>query len=231
MSWSNRDVRRPIVCGHRGAPAVTPENTLASFHTAAERGASWVEFDVRPTADGALVIHHDPVTSEGTDIGASPCADLRRDIPTFEDLRLELPSLGLDIEMKTDHIGMSLNAFVDLVTSQIDEHCDATTELMVTSFDAEALALLRDRRPGIATGLLFWDRTASWAITTAVEVGHVAIAPYIKLLDEEVVANARAQDLDIVTWTVNKPEQIRRAAQLGVDMIIGDDPAVILEHL
>lgn len=231
MTWTDRDLARPVVCGHRGAPAITPENTLASFRTAAERGASWVEFDVRPTSDGALVIHHDPVTAEGVTIGASSCSQLRADIPTFGELRAELPALGLDIEMKTDDIVISLDAFVDLVISEIDTHCSSSTNLMVTSFDAEALAMVRDRRPWIATGLLFWKRSARWAIETAVEMGHVAIAPYIKLLSEQTVEKARANNLDIVTWTVNKPKQVQRAAELGVDMIIGDDPAIILEHL
>lgn len=220
-----------MVCGHRGAPAVAPENTLTSFGAAADRGATWVEFDVRPTGDGELVIHHDPVTTEGITIGASPRASLRDDIPVFGELPAALPTLGLDIEMKTDDIGMSLEAFADLVTSEIEAHCSTVDNLMVTSFDASALALVRDRRPDIATGLLFWNRTATWAIKTAVDAGHTAIAPSIKLLDEACVDSARSHGLDVATWTVNKPVDIRRAATLGVDMIIGDDPATIIANL
>ncbi|MDG1087450.1 MAG: glycerophosphodiester phosphodiesterase, partial [Acidimicrobiales bacterium] len=64
----------PIVCGHRGAPAVAPENTLAGFAAAAERGATWVEFDVRPTGDGQLAIHHDPATAAGSRVGSTAYA-------------------------------------------------------------------------------------------------------------------------------------------------------------
>src|SRR5437016_10954345 len=49
----------PPVIGHRGAAARAPENTLAGLRCARELGCRWVEFDVRLTADGALVLCHD----------------------------------------------------------------------------------------------------------------------------------------------------------------------------
>lgn len=52
--------RAPEVHGHRGARAVAPENTLAGFRHALLAGADAVELDVRATADGVLVVHHDP---------------------------------------------------------------------------------------------------------------------------------------------------------------------------
>ena len=54
----------PVLCGHRGSGrgvvAGQRENTLSSFRTAVAAGLSWVEVDVRATADGALVASHDP---------------------------------------------------------------------------------------------------------------------------------------------------------------------------
>lgn len=52
-----RDVR---VIGHRGAPRSAPENTIASFRSAIERGASAIEVDVCATCDGRYVLWHDP---------------------------------------------------------------------------------------------------------------------------------------------------------------------------
>src|SRR5262245_25815418 len=49
--------------GHRGAPREFPENTLASFGRALERGADALELDVHATADGIVVVHHDPALS------------------------------------------------------------------------------------------------------------------------------------------------------------------------
>lgn len=47
-----------IVC-HRGACLVAPENTFAAADAAIARGAAFVEFDVRRTADGVHVVMHD----------------------------------------------------------------------------------------------------------------------------------------------------------------------------
>ena len=47
------------VTAHRGAALVAPENTLAAFQAAIEAGADAIEFDVRLSADGAVVVFHD----------------------------------------------------------------------------------------------------------------------------------------------------------------------------
>jgi glycerophosphoryl diester phosphodiesterase len=48
-----------LIIGHRGAAAVAPENTLASFEAAIRVGADGVEFDVRLSRDGVPVVIHD----------------------------------------------------------------------------------------------------------------------------------------------------------------------------
>ena len=49
----------PLIIGHRGAAAVAPENTLASFEQAMHDGADGIEFDVRLSSDGVPVVIHD----------------------------------------------------------------------------------------------------------------------------------------------------------------------------
>jgi glycerophosphoryl diester phosphodiesterase len=49
----------PLILGHRGASAVTPENTLAAFSRAIRDGADGVEFDVRLSRDHVPVVIHD----------------------------------------------------------------------------------------------------------------------------------------------------------------------------
>lgn len=48
------------VQGHRGARAVWPENSLQAFVFAAEVGATTLELDVVVTAEGAVVVSHEP---------------------------------------------------------------------------------------------------------------------------------------------------------------------------
>ena len=56
----------PLVIAHRGDSAHRPENTLASFASAIELGASLVEFDVQLTVDGHVVVLHDPEVDRTT---------------------------------------------------------------------------------------------------------------------------------------------------------------------
>lgn len=46
--------------GHRGARGLAPENTLPAFERALAIGVSTLELDVALTADGVLVVAHDP---------------------------------------------------------------------------------------------------------------------------------------------------------------------------
>jgi glycerophosphoryl diester phosphodiesterase len=63
---------RPIVIGHRGAPVLRPEHTLASYVLAARLGADYLEPDLVSTADGVLVARHEPELGGTTDIAARP---------------------------------------------------------------------------------------------------------------------------------------------------------------
>src|SRR3954463_12154728 len=53
---------QPEIVAHRGESYDAPENTMASFNLAWERGDSTVETDVHLTKDGKLIISHDPHT-------------------------------------------------------------------------------------------------------------------------------------------------------------------------
>lgn len=48
------------VQGHRGARGLAPESTVASFDAAIAHGVTGIEFDVRLTGDGEVVVWHDP---------------------------------------------------------------------------------------------------------------------------------------------------------------------------
>jgi glycerophosphoryl diester phosphodiesterase len=65
-------LRRPVVIGHRGAPAYRPEHTLAGFELAIDLGADLIEPDVLVSRDGALVVRHESELSCSTDIAARP---------------------------------------------------------------------------------------------------------------------------------------------------------------
>jgi len=69
---------RPLVYAHRGGAALRPENTIASFDYGLSLGADGLEFDVRLSRDGIVVVHHD-ATLERTTNGTGPVSALTAD--------------------------------------------------------------------------------------------------------------------------------------------------------
>lgn len=67
--------RTIMVIAHRGAHAHAPENTIPAFKAAIRMGADYFECDVRPTADGRLVIMHDSTVNATTN-GKGPVAKM-----------------------------------------------------------------------------------------------------------------------------------------------------------
>jgi glycerophosphoryl diester phosphodiesterase len=63
---------RPVVLGHRGASALRPEHTLASYAQAVADGADYIEPDLVVTKDGVLVVRHENDITETTDVAAHP---------------------------------------------------------------------------------------------------------------------------------------------------------------
>ncbi|MXQ09806.1 hypothetical protein GQ651_18315 [Alphaproteobacteria bacterium GH1-50] len=77
---------RPLSIAHRGASAYAPANTLAAFRKAAELGADMWEVDIRATADGVPVVHHDATLADGAEIASMSREALRKKMPDCPDL-------------------------------------------------------------------------------------------------------------------------------------------------
>jgi glycerophosphoryl diester phosphodiesterase len=63
---------KPIIIAHRGASGERPEHTLLSYQLAIEQGADFIEPDLVPTKDGALVARHENNIADTTDVSAHP---------------------------------------------------------------------------------------------------------------------------------------------------------------
>src|SRR5687768_9710541 len=68
-------VQAMILLGHRGARFEAPENTLPGFRYAIDLGLEAVEFDLRLTRDGEVVVIHDETVDRTTN-GTGAVADL-----------------------------------------------------------------------------------------------------------------------------------------------------------
>ncbi|MET0136204.1 MAG: glycerophosphodiester phosphodiesterase [Kibdelosporangium sp.] len=75
---------KPLIFGHRGASGYRPEHTLASYVLAARMGADYIEPDLVPTKDGALVARHENEISGTTDVAEHPEFTARKTTKTID---------------------------------------------------------------------------------------------------------------------------------------------------
>jgi glycerophosphoryl diester phosphodiesterase len=78
-----------LVIGHRGASALRPEHTLASYAKAIADGADFIEPDLVSTKDGALVARHENEIGATTDVAAHPEFAARKTVKQIDGQRVE----------------------------------------------------------------------------------------------------------------------------------------------
>jgi glycerophosphoryl diester phosphodiesterase len=230
------------ILAHRGANRVARENTIAAFTAARGLGADGVELDVRRTADGVLVVHHDPtVDTEGgpLDIAHSPAGALPDWVPTLADALRACVGWGMvNVEVKRDRAdGVDrgdLESLVKDVLEVIEQypaataHSTATHEpalpgaVLVSSFDRAVIDRVHAVAPSVPTGWLYLGDAAApeWAATA----GHRAVHPHHLSIDAALVGAAHERDLLVAAWTVDEPPRARELAALGVDIVITNAP-------
>jgi len=71
-TWRTLDGNPPLVIAHRGASGHRPEHTLAAYALAIEFGADFIEPDLVATRDGQLIVRHEPLLDDTTDIQRRP---------------------------------------------------------------------------------------------------------------------------------------------------------------
>lgn len=221
----------PVVVGHRGARREAPENTLAAFATAARQGATWVELDVRLSADGHPVVVHDAVLPDGrpvvdVDAGDLDATGVRRLDHVLDRLP---PGLGVDVEVKhrREEPGWDPRAGVASATLGVLGPRVGSRPLLVTSFDPLVLEVAGAART-VPTGLLTGVLTPlSGCADRAKELGCAVAAVHFTApgLSDDGVAAGHDEGLQILVWTVNSSWRTRRLAACGVDAICTDDVA------
>lgn len=217
-----------LVIGHRGASADHPENTLAAFEGARAQGADWVELDVRRSADGVLVVHHDPSVPGGGVISATRHRDLPTSVPTLAEALAACAPMGVNVEIKNspDEAGFDEERTIAALTLEVIAEV-GTTPVLVSSFDLAVIDRVRALDPGVPTGYLVLstlDRHDALALCR--DRGHGAVHPHDAFVDQTVVARCRAEGVALNVWTVDDPGRIAQLAAWGVDGVITNRPSL-----
>ncbi len=139
-----------------------PENSLAAFRAAVEKGYG-MELDVHLTADGHLVVHHDDslkrLTGKDIIIGQSTLAQVRachlpngEPVPTFDELLDTVAGRApLIVEVKVEKNADTLSkAVYERMRRYEGDWC-------MESFDPRAVKWFRDHAPEIIRGQLAFN--------------------------------------------------------------------------
>ena len=231
----------PEIIGHRGAPRERRENTLAGFALALEQGATGVELDVHATADGVVVVHHDPVLPAGT----SPASLVGRAIASMSHAELRearLPA-GADgfaapvpmLEEVLALVGKRGTTYVEIKGAGIeravlDVLARAPGRVAVHGFDHRVSRRVADTVAAPPTGILLDSY-----LLDPVHALHAAGARdywcWWQFIDAALVGAVHAAGGRVIAWTINDPAAARELAALRVDGLCTDTPAALREAL
>ena len=222
----------PKVIGHRGAAAYAPENTLASFQEARRRGATWVEIDVKLTADGVPIVMHDESLKRtmGVDrlVAETPRADLPAGVPTFEQAIACFAELGLgcNVEIKPCE-GREVETAHVAVAALRRWWPASLPQPLLSSFKAASLVAAREAAPEFARAILLGKIEENWR-ARAEEVGAQGVNTNgIKLTAPHAV-DIRKAGYALSVYTIDDGDVAKALVGMGVDCIITDAPDVIL---
>jgi glycerophosphoryl diester phosphodiesterase len=239
---------RPAVAAHRGGAALWPENSLTAFRGALGLGVELVELDVHQTRDGEVVVLHD-ATLERTTTGRGAVRDhgwaelaavtvrgtAGEPVPRLaEVLALVRPApVGLLLEIKTGPGGEGYPGIEERVLALV-EAAGLVARTVVMAFDWASLERFRALAvPLRRTGLLARDGAERLggvepAIARARARGADDLGLEWPLLTPAAVQAARRAGLTLGVWTVNEPDELRRALAAGLDYVTTDRPDLAL---
>lgn len=221
------------VYAHRGAHLNTRENTLDAFREARALGVAGVELDVRRTADGALVVHHDPVV-ELMVIAHSEARDLPGFVPHLDESLSELRGLRVNVEIKNsrdpseptyDDSGTLAREVVACVEASVG------SSILISCFDRATCRQVREAREDIEVAWLLAQGSLDEYFEIARNERFNALNPHYSMITPESQRHAEDEGLSLNVWTVNSARDLTAMGHAGVASVITDEPALALELL
>jgi len=240
-----------MVFAHRGGAALRPENTMLAFDHGLACGADGLEFDVRLSRDGVVVVHHD-ATLDRTTNGSGPLAARTADelarldaghhfdgyrgaaggIPRLDDVLRRHRDARCIIELKVNDPALA-HRTIDAVRA-----AGAVDRVALGSFGTRVLRAARAYEPRIPTGasreetrLALYRSWVRWPVRRPKyqEFQVPEVSGSTRVVSPRFVRYARESGLAVNVWTVDDAIDMRRLMSWGVDGLISDRPDIAVE--
>lgn len=227
--------------GHKGADAIVPGNTVASFEKAVEIGVDTIEFDVLWLPDSHL-----PIEQRAPLVVAHDWEDAERRTP----LALT-EALDAFLEPPLDQVEIDLDV---KLPGREEEMVDALRERgliersMISTMEMHTLKRVLELEPGLRRGWTYpkvtkdwtskrWAKPAlaaalvgmryrlpGWAAEKLPQFGVEAMWVYHPLISTRLARICELSGVELIAWTVDDEARMKRLVEIGVAGLCSNDP-------
>ncbi len=231
-----------FVIGHRGYPVKAPENTLPSFMFAINSGVDFVEFDVRKSKDGEIVVIHDRTVDRTTNskgfVSDFTISELKAldaggwfnhrfretKIPTLNDVLslingkvsavIDIKECGLEERVLNalEKFGM-INRSMIVASPRICRNMKNLEPEMKVQSDLEYSQKI--------------EKSIDKLITNLVDIASINVTHF----NVEVIKLCHKRGLLVNVWPVNNFSDILKCVKTSVNFITTDNPGLVIEVL
>ncbi|WFD04944.1 hypothetical protein MVES1_000269 [Malassezia vespertilionis] len=230
------------------ASAAFPENTLASFEQAIRDGSEGIESDIHLTKDDVIVMFHDTTLDRTTDgkgkIGERPYYGMNgiehvrtieepvQQIPTFEQLcallmKPENQHVKLNIDCKPNNDPERMFSLMhDIVAKFSDYKTNLAPRLVLGLWHPKFILPAKKYVPSLRRAHIgaspayalkyFWDECDAFSIY---------FPSLVSSEGQQFLQRAKQDGKDVMTWTVNRIDEMVQATSFGVKAILTDHTA------
>jgi glycerophosphoryl diester phosphodiesterase len=222
-----------LTIAHRGDPLVHRENTMPAFHSAVDKGANTLEFDLRLTRDGQIALLHDArldrlwgvpaAIAELTleEVRAAGAGEYR--VPTLDELLAAFGQTTFLVDLKTDDV-------IEPAVRELRRHGDAFERAIFVaarSGGREALVRLRAAEPDAVIGL-DWTEAAPPPQELLDALRPQYFGPRWRVADAAGVPAMRERGYRVWVGPLAAEADLAAAHAYGVDGIVSDDIDALL---
>ena len=248
----------PLLIAHRGGALLAPENTLLAFRRALEWwNADILEVDVQPSRDGEAMVIHDATVDRTTDeqgrVDQRTAAEIRAldagfrfspdggrsfpfrgqgvRVPTLAEMLEALPTARVNVEIK--------DVRVQERVWQTVESAHAEHRVLIAA-DRRANRSRFRAYPGPTSAPLeevrrfyFLHRLGAAAVCRLSSDAFQIPERFggRRIVTPRFVADAHARNVPVHVWTVNRPDDMQRLLDWGVDGLVSDRPDLLADLL
>lgn len=192
-----------------------------------------MELDVRLTADGRPVIHHDPVLDDGRAICSVRHDELPEHVPGLAAALDACAGMWVNIEIKNDPTEPDFDPAeraVEAVAAEMEARAE-DERWLVSSFRRETVDAMLAAAPGVRTAWLTVavdEAELELTATDLARAGHRALHPWVGALDRRMIEVFHHHGLEVNTWTCDDRDRMRELIDWGIDGICTNVPDLAL---